>query len=78
MVELLMIWNEENKNINKNGQKATSSRLGAAQLRKLLENGRRKRVLVKKYKQNEFYIHGKNGQIQQKDSHGNDPFPPRG
>ncbi len=26
----------------------------------------------------EFYIHGKNGQIQQKDSHGNDPFPPRG
>ena len=26
----------------------------------------------------EFYIHGKNGQIQQKDSHGGDPFPPKG
>jgi len=26
----------------------------------------------------EFYIHGKDGKIQQKDSHGNDPFPPRG
>ncbi|MDD3323005.1 MAG: DUF2188 domain-containing protein [Paludibacter sp.] len=26
----------------------------------------------------ELYIHGKDGKIQQKDSHGNDPFPPRG
>ena len=26
----------------------------------------------------EFVIHGKNGQIQDKDSHGNDKFPPRG
>lgn len=26
----------------------------------------------------ELYIHGMNGQIQSKDSHGNDPFPPRG
>ena len=25
----------------------------------------------------EFYIHGKDGAIQHKDSHGNDPFPPR-
>lgn len=25
----------------------------------------------------EFVIHGKNGQIQQKDSHGKDPFPPK-
>ncbi|MCK4513715.1 MAG: DUF2188 domain-containing protein [Spirochaetaceae bacterium] len=25
----------------------------------------------------EFYIHGKDGQIQRKDSHGNDPCPPR-
>ena len=24
-----------------------------------------------------FYIHGKDGRIQQKDSHGNDPIPPR-
>jgi hypothetical protein len=26
----------------------------------------------------ELYIHGKDGKIQQKDSHGNDPFPPKG
>ena len=26
----------------------------------------------------EFVVHGKNGRIQRKDSHGNDPFPPRG
>ena len=26
----------------------------------------------------EFVIHGKDGKIQQKDSHGNDPFPPPG
>ncbi len=26
----------------------------------------------------EFVIHGKDGKIQRKDSHGNDPFPPRG
>jgi len=26
----------------------------------------------------EFYIHGKDGKIQNKDSHGNDPYPPKG
>lgn len=26
----------------------------------------------------ELYIHGKDGQIQRKDSHGNDTFPPKG
>lgn len=26
----------------------------------------------------ELVIHGKDGKIQSKDSHGNDPFPPRG
>ncbi len=26
----------------------------------------------------EFYIHGKDGKIQSKDSHGNDPNPPEG
>lgn len=26
----------------------------------------------------ELYIHGKNGKIQRKDSHGNDPYPPKG
>ena len=33
---------------------------------------------ISKNQRTEFFIHGKNGQIQQKDSHGNDPFPPRG
>ena len=26
----------------------------------------------------EFFIHGKDGEIQSRDSHGNDPFPPKG
>ena len=26
----------------------------------------------------ELFIHGKNGRIRERDSHGNDPFPPRG
>lgn len=26
----------------------------------------------------EFVIHGRNGRIQQSDSHGNDPYPPKG
>ena len=26
----------------------------------------------------EFFIHGRDGRIQRRDSHGNDPFPPRG
>ncbi len=26
----------------------------------------------------ELYIHGRDGAIQEKDSHGKDPFPPRG
>lgn len=26
----------------------------------------------------EFFIHGKNGKIQSRDSYGNDPFPPKG
>lgn len=28
--------------------------------------------------QTELVVHGENGQIQYKDSHGHDPFPPRG
>lgn len=28
--------------------------------------------------ESELIIHGKDGKIQSKDSHGNDPFPPRG
>lgn len=26
----------------------------------------------------ELFIHGKDGKIQRKDSHGNDPYPPKG
>ena len=26
----------------------------------------------------EFFIHGSDGRIQSRDSHGNDPFPPKG
>ena len=26
----------------------------------------------------ELFVHGRNGQIRERDSHGNDPFPPRG
>ena len=26
----------------------------------------------------ELFIHGKNGRIRERDSHGNDPFPPKG
>ncbi|MCE1248731.1 MAG: DUF2188 domain-containing protein [Firmicutes bacterium] len=34
--------------------------------------------IISQNQQSELYIHGMNGQIQQKDSHGNDPFPPPG
>lgn len=33
---------------------------------------------ISKNQGTEFFIHGKNGQIQQKDSHGKDPYPPKG
>ena len=26
----------------------------------------------------ELFVHGRNGQIRERDSHGNDPFPPEG
>ena len=35
------------------------------------------RTIARK-EQSELLIHGKNGQIRQKDSYGNDNFPPRG
>ena len=28
--------------------------------------------------ESELFIHGKNGRIRERDSYGNDPFPPRG
>ncbi len=33
---------------------------------------------IAKNQQSELVIHRPNGQIRDKDSHGNDPFPPRG
>jgi hypothetical protein len=33
---------------------------------------------ISRNQQSELVIHGRDGRIQQKDSHGHDPFPPRG
>ncbi len=33
---------------------------------------------ISKNQNSELYIHGKDGKIQRKDSHGNDPYPPKG
>ena len=33
---------------------------------------------ISRNQKTEFVIHGRNGKIQRSDSHGNDPYPPRG
>ncbi len=33
---------------------------------------------ISKNQNTEFIIHGKDGKIQRRDSHGNDPYPPKG
>lgn len=33
---------------------------------------------IARNQETELLIHGRNGRIREKDSHGNDPFPPRG
>ncbi|WP_419881550.1 DUF2188 domain-containing protein [Peribacillus sp. B-H-3] len=33
---------------------------------------------ISKDEKSELFIHGKDGKIQSRDSHGHDPFPPRG
>jgi len=33
---------------------------------------------IAKNQGSELFIHGKNGQIRERDSYGNDPFPPKG
>lgn len=33
---------------------------------------------ISKNQHSELFIHGRNGQIRERDSHGKDPFPPRG
>lgn len=34
--------------------------------------------IIAQHQNSELIIHGKNGKIRSKDSHGNDPFPPKG
>ena len=41
--------------------------------REAIEHGRE----IAKNQKTEFFIHGQNGQIRERDSYGNDPFPPR-
>ncbi len=33
---------------------------------------------ISRNQESELFIHGKNGQIRERDSHGNDPYPPQG
>lgn len=33
---------------------------------------------ISKNQKSELFIHGRNGQIRERDSHGNDPYPPKG
>ncbi len=33
---------------------------------------------ISKQQGSELFIHGRDGRIRERDSHGNDPFPPRG
>lgn len=33
---------------------------------------------ISQNQKSELFIHGENGQIQSRDSHGNDPYPPKG
>lgn len=42
--------------------------------REAIDQGRR----ISRNQETEFVIHNKNGRISDSDSHGNDPFPPKG
>lgn len=33
---------------------------------------------ISKNQHSELFVHGRDGRIRERDSHGNDPFPPRG
>ncbi|MCG6267945.1 MULTISPECIES: DUF2188 domain-containing protein [Vibrio] len=33
---------------------------------------------IAKHQESELFVHGRNGQIRERDSYGNDPFPPKG
>ena len=34
--------------------------------------------IISRNQKSELFIHGKDGKIQSRDSHGNDPYPPKG
>jgi hypothetical protein len=58
-----------------------AKRSNADRASKLTDTKKEAEDYARKVAQNqgaELFIHGKNGQIQRKDSHGNDDFPPRG
>lgn len=64
-----------------NGEKWSLKRDGAQRSTKVfntqreaIEEGRR----ISRNQQTELVIHGRNGRIREKDSHGNDPYPPKG
>jgi len=58
--------------VKKNGAERVSVHIPTKQ--ESVDKGRK----ISQNQGSELYIHGKDGKIQQKDSHGNDPFPPRG
>lgn len=58
--------------VRRNGSERSSGHFGTK--KEAVEAGRR----ISRNQETEFYIHGTDGKIQQKDSHGNDPYPPRG
>lgn len=58
--------------VKKGGQKKPLSHHGTKS--EAIQSGRQTSIA----QESELYIHGRDGKIQQKDSHGGDPFPPEG
>ena len=58
--------------VKKSGSQKSSGHFDTKQ--EAIDKGRQ----ISKKQNTEFVIHGKDGKIQQKDSHGNDPHPPEG
>ena len=57
--------------VMKNGAERASLHTGTKQ--DAVQKGRE----ISKNQGTELFIHGQNGRIQRRDSHGNDPFPPQ-
>lgn len=67
-----VVWNNERWSVKRNDAKRASGNFdnkkdAVAAARKISRN-----------QKTELFIHRKDGRIQNRDSHGNDPFPPRG